>query len=94
MVDDDGGKPPRRSRLGQILEQHPEARPRLSDAIGGLLKVVLAAVAVIGVLAIWHLRRRARLIRNRLGPPRDVRLDDFDDESPGKDSPPSGAQRT
>jgi hypothetical protein len=57
-----------RSRLGRILQEHPEARPRLGEAIGSLLKVVLATLAIIGLLAIWHLRRRARMIRDRIGP--------------------------
>lgn len=84
MAEDEAGNPRRRSRLGQILREHPEARPRLGDAVASLLKVVLATLVVVVLLAIWHLRRRAGLIRDRLGPPRDVSLDDFDDEGPEK----------
>ena len=35
-----------------------------------LLATVLVAIVALGVLAIWHLRRRAQLIRDHLGPPR------------------------
>jgi hypothetical protein len=66
---EEAGKKPGTSRLGRILREHPEARPRLGDAIGSLLKVVVATLAIIGLLAIWHLRRRAQLIRDRLGSP-------------------------
>jgi hypothetical protein len=68
---------PKRSRLGQILAERPEARPRLSRAVGSLLATALVAIAVMGILLIWHLRRRAQLIRDRLGPPRAVSLPDL-----------------
>jgi hypothetical protein len=99
-VRDEPGPVPRRTRLGRILEEHPEARPQLGDAIGSLLKVVVVTLAIIGLLAIWHLRRRAQLIRERLGPPKDVSLPDFvstakaeprsaqPDEKPPKGDPP------
>ena len=67
---------PRRSRLGRILAEQPEARPRLRRAIGGMLATVLASIVVLGLLAIWHLRRRAQLIRDSLAPPRRVPLTD------------------
>ena len=67
---------PRRSRLGQILAERPEARPQLRGAVASLLATALAAIAVLGLLLIWHLRRRARLIRERLAPPRDIWLPD------------------
>jgi hypothetical protein len=70
---------PRRDRLSRILAERPEARPRLRRAIGSLLAVVLAFIAALGVLMIWHLRRRAQLIRDRLSPPRDVSLPDLVD---------------
>jgi hypothetical protein len=63
---------PKRTRLGRILAERPEARPRLSQAVGSLLAVILVAIAALGLLAIWHLRRRAQLIRDRLAPPRKV----------------------
>ncbi len=68
---------PRRTRLRQILDERPEARPRLGRAVAELLGTTLVAVAALGVLLIWHLVRRARLIRERLNPPRAVELPDF-----------------
>ena len=67
----EGGQP-RRSRLKRILDEQPEARPRLGKAIAALLGTVVLAVAAIGFLLIWHVARRARLIRERLNPPRGV----------------------
>jgi hypothetical protein len=46
----------------------PEDRTRIGRAVG------LASIAAIGVLAIWHLVRRGRLIREQLGNPRVVKL--------------------
>ena len=81
---DPGGAPgartePRPSRLRQILEQRPEARSRLGRAVAVLLGTALVAMGAIGALVIWHLVRRGRLIRERLSPPRIVRMP----ESPG-----------
>jgi hypothetical protein len=55
------------------LDDGPAARDRLSRAYAQLLAVVLASVAGIAVLVLWHLARRGRLIRDRLGSPRQVR---------------------
>jgi hypothetical protein len=86
MTDRDGatltGQPgaagePRRTRLRRILEEQPEARPRLGRAVAVLLGTTLVALAAIGGLLLWHVRRRGRLIRERLSPPRIVRLPDF-----------------
>lgn len=63
---------PKRSRLRQILDEKPEERPRLGKAIFALLSTTLASLAVIGVLLIWHIKRRAALMRERLSPPRPV----------------------
>jgi hypothetical protein len=60
---------PKPSRLRQLLEK-PEARPRLQRAVGSLLGVSVLSIGAIGMLAIWHLSRRARLIREGLPPPR------------------------
>ena len=95
-MDDSGGQP-RRTRLGQILTERPEARPRLSRALGSLLATVLVAIAVLGLLLIWHLRRRAQLIRDRLDPPRAVSLPDLsaagdDQPHPTKGVPDSAAR--
>jgi hypothetical protein len=63
---------PRRSWLRQLLER-PDARPRVSRAVASLLATAVFAIAVLGGLLIWHLVRRARLIRAGLNPPRPVR---------------------
>ena len=65
---------PRRSRLRQILDERPEARPRLGRAIAILLGTGLVAFAAFGALLLWHIVRRGRLIRERLSAPRVVRL--------------------
>jgi hypothetical protein len=70
------GTEPRPSRLRQILEQRPEARPRIGRAVATLLGTALVALGAIGALLIWHLVRRGRLIRQRLSPPRIVRMPD------------------
>ena len=62
-----------RSRLRQILDEKPEARPRLGKAIAALLGTGLVTLAALGGLLIWHIIRRGRLIRERLNPPRIVR---------------------
>jgi hypothetical protein len=63
-----------RTRLRRILDERPEARPRLGRAIASLLGTGLVALAALGGLVIWHLVRRGRLIRERLEPPRPVQL--------------------
>ncbi len=76
---------PKGSRLGQILAERPEARPQIQGAVASLLATALATIAVLGLLLIWHLRRRARMIRDRLALPRDVRPPD--PVEPPRDSP-------
>ncbi len=91
----ESGNEPRRSRLGQILAERPEARPQLRRAVGSLLATALVTIAALGILLIWHLRRRAQLIRDRLGPPRDVSLPELprarEDERRRSESAPPGA---
>ena len=65
------GQPPR-SRLRKILDEKPEARPRIGKAIAALLGTGLVTLAAMGILLIWHIRRRAALMRERLNPPRVV----------------------
>ncbi|MFI5455201.1 MAG: hypothetical protein ACHRXM_07080 [Isosphaerales bacterium] len=65
---------PRRSRLRRILDEHPAARPRLGRAVAVLLGTGLVAFAALGALLLWHVKRRGRLIRERLNSPRIVRL--------------------
>jgi hypothetical protein len=64
---------PRRTWLRRLLER-PEARPRVRRAVGSLLGVTLVSIAALGILMIWHVVRHGRMIRERLGNPRDVRL--------------------
>jgi hypothetical protein len=96
-VGNGGQHQPKRSRLGQTLAERPEARFRLSRAVGSLLATVLVAIVVLGLLLIWHLRRRAQLIRDRLGSPRAVSLPDLsatgdDQPRPSADVPDSAAR--
>lgn len=66
----------KRSRLRQLLDR-PEARGRVSRAVASLLGVSVLSIGVVGALLIWHMVRRGRLIRESLGPPRDVQLPDL-----------------
>jgi hypothetical protein len=52
----------------------PEDRKRIGRAVSGLLAAGLVGIAALGALAIWHLIRRGRLIRERLAPPRPATL--------------------
>src|SRR5262249_25135424 len=71
---DGAGGRSRRSRLRRILDERPEARPRLGRAVAALLGTVLVALVAIGALLLWHVRRRGRLIRERLAAPHNVRM--------------------
>jgi hypothetical protein len=84
MPEPDPEREPKRSRLSQLLER-PDARPRVSRAVASLLAVSIVAIAALGVLLIWHLARRARLIREGLNRPRPVRwpaVEAIDSEAP------------
>jgi hypothetical protein len=91
---------PGKSRLARILAERPEARPRLARAVGSLLAVTLVTVAAIGVLVIWHLRRRAGLIRERLSSGRcnlspaeyEIEVPEPDPGADGSDSPPTASR--
>ena len=77
-----GPDEPRRSRLRQILDERPEARPRLGRAIAILCGTTLVAFAAFGALFIWHIARRGRMIRERLSAPRVVRMPEFPAQEP------------
>jgi hypothetical protein len=79
------GAKPKRSRLRQILDENPEARPRIGKAIAALLGTGLVTLAAMGALLIWHIKRRSRLMRERLNPPRIAPPL----ESPGQEVDPS-----
>jgi hypothetical protein len=51
----------------------------LGRAVAVLLGTGLVAFAAFGVLFLWHVMRRARLIRERLNAPRIVRLPEIPD---------------
>ena len=53
-----------------------ELRQRLRKPVGEFLGAILLGVGAVSFLAIWHLLRRGRLIREGLSPPRDVTLPD------------------
>lgn len=76
----DPAKPaePRRSWLRQIIESGPAGRRRMVDAVAWLMGTALVAMAALGGLLIWHLIRRGRLLRDRLDPPRIVRLPEIE----------------
>jgi hypothetical protein len=78
---------PRRTPLLERPDLAPRDRVRIGGAVAAFLAAGLVAVAALGALAIWHLVRRGRLIRERLGNPRDVRLPDVE---PRPDSRPDG----
>jgi hypothetical protein len=65
---------PRRNWLRRIIGRGPAARRQLGEAVAALLGAALVALAAIGGLVIWHLVRRGRIIRERLGPPKIVRM--------------------
>jgi hypothetical protein len=77
---------PKRSRLRQLLER-PDARPRVSRAVASLLAASIVSIAVLGVLLIWHLVRRGRLIRQGLHPPRPVHWPALDPGEPNAPQP-------
>ncbi len=68
------GRELRRNWLRRIIGQGPTARRRLGEAVAALLGTALVALVAIGGLLIWHLVRRGRLIRERLAPPKAVRM--------------------
>lgn len=78
-----------RSRLKQILSERPEERPRVRDAVVSLLGTAVAAIAIIGLLLIWHLKRRAQRIRDQLAPPRRFSPHRIDEEHTEEREPPS-----
>lgn len=81
----DDGPPPARGPLLERPDLPPGDRARIGRAAAALLGSGLVAIVALGTLAIWHLVRRGRLIRERLGSPRDVRL-------PVVEPPPAGPQ--
>ncbi len=52
----------------------------MASAVAALMGTALVALGAIGILLIWHLVRRGRLIQQRLEPPRIVRMPDLLDD--------------
>ena len=87
------GDEPRTSQLSRILKEHPESRGRLERAVASLGLTLVAVIAILGGLLIWHLRRRASLIRDRLGPPKDVTLVDPLADRPSESTYPNAESK-
>lgn len=73
---DDQPAPEPTRTLREVIATNPEARERVGRAYAELLAAVLVAVAGFSLLLLWHLARRGRRIRERLGPPRPTRWPD------------------
>ncbi len=59
----------------------PDERVRIGRAAAVLLGWGLFATAALGLLALWHLIRRGRIVRANLSPPRSVSLPEPDQNS-------------
>ena len=60
-------------------ELKPAERVRIGRAAASLMVWGLAASAILGILALWHLVRRGRILRANLAPPRSVSLPEIDE---------------
>ncbi|WP_169973019.1 hypothetical protein [Tautonia rosea] len=58
--------------LRKVIAENPDARRRIGQAYAEFLAVVLLAIVSLTALVLWHLVRRGRVIRQRLGPPRTI----------------------
>lgn len=75
--------PPGPGRRRVVLSRlQPEARHQLGRALATWTALSLATMILLVALVVWHLVRRGRLIRARLGSPRKVGLLDWDREPP------------
>jgi hypothetical protein len=79
-------RPASRVPLLERPDLAPHERSRIGRAVVAVLGMGLVAIAAIGALAIWHLVRRGRLIRESLNPPRNARLPEVD--QPSRDRTP------
>ena len=71
------GKQDRRPLL-ERPDLKPNERIRIGRAVVVLLGWGLFATAILGLLALWHLIRRGRLVRANLSHPRSVSLPEAD----------------
>ena len=74
-------KPKDRRPLLERPDLKPEERVRIGRAIAVLLGWGLFATAVLGILALWHLIRRGRILRANQPPPRPVSLPEIEKNS-------------
>jgi len=75
MPDRDGAPPSKDRRpLLERPELKPQERVRIGKAVAVLLGWGLVASALLGLLALWHLIRRGRILRANLTRPRSVSL--------------------
>ena len=72
------GRPPDRRPLLGRKDLKPEERIRIGRAVATLLGWGLVATAVLGLLALWHLVRRGRVIRANQPPPKLVSLPEIE----------------
>ncbi len=85
MPDRDGASPKKDPRpLLERPDLKPEERVRIGKAVAVLLGWGLVASALLGLLALWHLIRRGRVLRANLTQPRSVSLPE--DEIPPRTS--------
>jgi hypothetical protein len=84
MPERDGA--PRKKDRRPLLERpelKPEERARIGREVVGLLGWGLVSSALLGLLALWHLVRRGRVLRANLTQPRSVSLPE--DDRPPRD---------
>lgn len=91
MPDPPANPPPSRT-LRNVIAENPAARRRIGRAYAEFLAVVLVAIASLTALVLWHLARRGRVIRQRLGQPRPISWPDS--EPPGTIDPDRDGDRT
>jgi hypothetical protein len=80
----------KKSSATPLLERddlRPEERARIGRAAATLLVWGLLASTVLGLLALWHLIRRGRVLRANLAPPKVVSLPEIDAKSGPHPSP-------
>jgi hypothetical protein len=74
-------RPKNRRPLLERPDLKPEERNRIGRAVAVLLGWGLFATAVLGLLALWHLVRRGRVLRANQPPPRSVSLPESEKNS-------------
>jgi hypothetical protein len=75
---DQGAKKLKQRPLLERSDLTPKERARIGRAVGWLLVSGLSSITALGSLAIWHLIRRGRLLRESLANPKKIELPDLD----------------